>query len=248
MDTERFARAVALRDGGKEEDALREFEALASRATDAFYKGSLLLNQANCLWRLGRLEEAREQWSQATAIWRTPFTEFLDACMCVTEGKSEEAVDKLMVFLKSHIDLKESEHQKVYFDAQDELGQLLFNLGRYAEAVDPLEGALTIAEGDHRKTLCYYLGVCHYTTGKLEVAESELIQSLPENRHDPWWVHAQYHLGCSYFQRRAYLEARQAFELCDFFMDDADTEMKQNVSMWLAAIHRELGLGDKSVH
>jgi len=128
------------------------------------------------------------------------------------------------------------------------LGQLLFNLGRYAEAVDPLEGALTIAEGDHRKTLCYYLGVCHYTTGKLEVAESELIQSLPENRHDPWWVHAQYHLGCSYFQRRAYLEARQAFELCDFFMDDADTEMKQNVSMWLAAIHRELGLGDKSVH
>jgi len=113
MDTERFARAVALRDGGKEEDALREFEALASRATDAFYKGSLLLNQANCLWRLGRLEEAREQWSQATAIWRTPFTEFLDACMCVTEGKSEEAVDKLMVFLKSHIDLKESEHQKV---------------------------------------------------------------------------------------------------------------------------------------
>ena len=168
--------------------------------------------------------------------------------MCVTEGKSEEAVDKLRAFLRSHTDLKESDRQKVYFDAQDELGQLLFNLGRHAEAVDPLEGALTIAEGDHRKTLCYYLGVCHYSTGKWKAAESELIQSLPENRHDPWWVHAQYHLGCSYFQRHAYLDAKQAFELCDCFMDEADTEMKQNVSRWLAATHHELGLGDEAVN
>src|SRR6266700_3507336 len=98
MDDGRFERAIELRNQGKEEDALREFEAMAEVTPNPQEAGSLLLNQANCLWRLGRLKEARERLSDASILWTSPFTEFVDACLCVTEGKTEEAVRKLYLF------------------------------------------------------------------------------------------------------------------------------------------------------
>lgn len=61
MDFERFKHAIELRDAGGEEAALHEFETLINPESDSYDKASLLLNQANCLWRLGRLKEARER-------------------------------------------------------------------------------------------------------------------------------------------------------------------------------------------
>ncbi len=103
-------------------------------------------------------------------------------------------MEKLTLFLTKHIDLKESGHRKVYFDAQDELGRLLYDLGRYADAVSPLEEALASAAGDQRKKLSCYLGICYYKTGKLKDAEDKLIQSLPSSPTDLWWFPAQYEL------------------------------------------------------
>jgi tetratricopeptide (TPR) repeat protein len=129
LDEERFIRAVALRDAGKEEDALREFESLGSQASDEREKSNLLANKANCLWRMRRLTEARQRWSEATITETTPVTELLDAWLCLSEGKDEEAVQKLTLFVRNHVDLKQSACKGLYADAQDELGKLLFGLG-----------------------------------------------------------------------------------------------------------------------
>lgn len=232
MDSERFERAVAMRDAGKEEDALREFEALADLESDQQGKSSLLLNQANCFWRLGRLKEARERWSQSTAIWRTPFADLLDARICLTEGKTEEGVCKLTLFLENHLGLKQSSDQDIYVDAQDELGRLLFDLGRYADAVAPLEGALSLAEGDLRKRLCFYLGACHYKNEHWQAAEEKLIESLPVDHADPWWAQAQYYRGVCHY-KTGKLQAAE-WELIQSLPDNRDDPL------WLHA-HYQLG-------
>ena len=214
MDYQRFSRAIALRDDGENAAALRELEELTALESNDTDKGILLLNQANCLWRIGRLEDARRRLREAERSGSTPFTEFLDACICVTERKSEEAIQKLRGFLTRHAALKQSEHYRVYFDAADELGVLLFNHGRFADAIGPLEQALTITEGDHRKTLCFYLGVCYFKAERWDSAEERLIQSLPDDHLDPWWLQAQYYLGLCHCANRRWDAAEYSLSQC----------------------------------
>jgi len=160
----------------------------------------------------------------------------LDASLCVAEGKPEEAVKKLKNFLIDHVDLRSASEWNAYSGAQDDLGRLLFKMERYREAVDPLEGALASTKAGEGWQICFYLGVCHLFNGKLEEAEAKLIASLPANRSDPWWVQAQYYLGCVYFKQGSYLKARWAFEASLSFVDDSDAELKEKVLSWLAKI------------
>lgn len=103
--------------------------------------------------------------------------------------------------------------------------------------------ALTFAAGDQRKKLSCYLGICYYKTGKLKDAEDKLIQSLPDSPTDPWWFPAQYELGCTYFGLGAYVKAKKAFEMCAFYVNERDVEMKENVSRWLTETRAKLGEG-----
>ena len=240
MDSARFDRAIALRDAGKDEDALMEFDALAAITLNTEEKSSLLANGATCLARLGRFNEARRHLSEAERCWTNPYTEFADACLCVFEGKRDEAARKLALFLQKYSGVKELVGEEIYADAQKRLGLLLFELDRFTQAVHPLQEALRSAEGDQHRSLCFYLGVCHLRNGHLDVAEEKLIQSLPTDYSDPLWSQAQYNLGNLYFQRGAYLNAKKAFELCEAFVGDADVQMKESVSIWLDATHRRL--------
>jgi hypothetical protein len=67
------------------------------------------------------------------------------------------------------------------------------------------------------------------------------VESLPDDRRDPWWTHGQYALGCVYLKKGAYPDARRAFETCAFFLDDGDVEMTENIARSLATIERSLG-------
>jgi len=236
MDFERFDRASALYDLGRAQDALREFEALAEQASSEDDRCLALLYKANCLEDLGRVSEARQFWLQATAIRTSPYSEVLDASLCIAEGKPEEALKKLKNFLIDHVDLQSASEWNAYSGAQNELGRLLFNMERYREAVGPLEGALASTRAGQRWQICFYLGVCHLFNGKLEEAEAKLIESLPANRSDPWWVQAQYYLGCVYFKQGSYLKARWSFEASLSFIDDSDTDFKEKVLSWLGKI------------
>ena len=176
MDGKRFSLASALRDAGKLVEALQEFEALTDLAVDEREKSDLLGNQANCLWRLGQLRDARKRLAESQEGGKTPSGELLDVYICVTEGKIEEAEKKLRAFLERYSGLKDSEHQYIYFSAQDELGRLLFDSGRYTEAVAPLREALTFFEDvDRCRWLNYCLGVCFYWNDQWEAAIEKLI-------------------------------------------------------------------------
>jgi len=237
MDFERFDRASALCDSGETEESMREFEALALQATNDDERGLAIHYQANSALLLGRVKEARKLWLRATTMGTGPFSDALDARLCIAEGRSEEAVQKLTTFLRTYVELRSPGNWNAYADAQRDLGRLLFNLERFPEALGPLNGALELAEeGDRRKEICFYLGVCHYFDGKLEEAETKLIESLPADRSDQWWVHAQFYLGCVYYKQRSYLKARWSFEASLSFIDDSDTELKEKVLKWLAAI------------
>src|SRR5215472_2760128 len=68
MDTERFQRAMALRDSGQVQGALRELCSLSEATADPEEKASLLLNESRCLIQLGNLEGARERFEEAELI------------------------------------------------------------------------------------------------------------------------------------------------------------------------------------
>lgn len=99
------------------------------------------------------------------------------------------------MFLENHPELKEQSAADTYADAQYELGRLLFEAGRYRDAICHLEGALALAKGDNRKMICYRLGRCHFENEDWGAAEKRLTESLPEDPRDPWWRHTQYCLG-----------------------------------------------------
>jgi tetratricopeptide (TPR) repeat protein len=199
MDRERFERGTALRDADQEREALRELEALASSEPDAQWRSSLLANQASCLWRLGRLPEARQRWTEAVALWTNIYLEFLDACLCAAEGDKEEAIRKLTLLLKGHPELEESD-ARLHIDALEQLGRALIDLVRYSEAINPLETALTSAEGEQRKTLCFYLGQCYFQHHRWQEAAEMLAQSLPSEPTGPWWAPAQRLLGICHIE------------------------------------------------
>ena len=185
-----------MRDAGKLVEALNEFEALANMAATEPERSDLLGNQANCLWRLGRLDEARQRLVESQREGKTPSGELLDTYICVSEGKAQEAEEKLKTFLEKYPDLRESEHRYIYFCAQDELGRLLFDSGRYAEAVQPLRAALAFFDDiDRRRWLNYCLGVCHYWNDQWDAAIEKFSESLPSDRHHTWWAETQYYIG-----------------------------------------------------
>ncbi len=238
MDSERFQKAVSLRLAGKYEESLRELEALTSIETDAHWKSSLLLGQATCLAWLGRLEEARQRWSESAELYSNPYTELEDAYLCAGEGKREEATSKLMLFLRDYEnELKEPDNEDTRSEVSERLGYLLFDSKRYGEAIHYLKEALLFPGTDGRKRhLSFYLGMYLLEAGNPEGAKRALVESLPSNREDPLWAQVQFQLGRVYFRQGCYADAQEAFERCDFFTDDANIEVKQGVSMWLARI------------
>jgi tetratricopeptide (TPR) repeat protein len=149
---------------------------------------------------------------------------------------------KLTRFLETYqAYLREPGNEDTYSEASERLGYLLFEAKRYADAIHPLNEALAFPGTDERKRqLCLYFGFCHFETGNVAAAEQKLVKSLPSSCEDPLWAKAQFHLGRVYFQKGAYTKAKEAFELCEFFGDEANAELKQGLSTWLARIATHL--------
>ena len=236
MDFERFDRATALSKAGRLEDALREFVTLAAQSSDDDEERLAILYQANCLLHLNRVVEARQLWSEATARQSSPYSEVLDAKLCVVEGNREDAVRKLRDFLDVHEDLRSEGEWSAYAGAQDELGRLLFELERYEEAIKPLEGSLAAGGAGEGRQICFYLGVCHLMNERWKDAEKRLLESLPPDCTDSWWVQAQYYLGRLYYNTGEYSKAKRSLEMCRNFMDQSDGAFKGKVLEWLAKI------------
>lgn len=166
MGARRFQHAIDLRESGRAEEALGELTDLAVSTTDPEERASLLLNQAKCLMKLGRLRDAREQLSSAKSI--APRTQLLlylafgEASLYSHEGDWRKALDILEDLHKEFGELLEAtEHRDLYEQTQILRGVVLRAEGRVHEARAVLEECQSFAlgEGD-RNYVLYNLGAC----------------------------------------------------------------------------------------
>ena len=237
MLSERFQKADSLQKAGKNEEALREFEAISNEISDAYDKSRLLLYEVASLVTLGRLKEARQRWSTAADYSADSYTDLIDAYLCCEEGKHEEAFDKLTRLLDDEDgELRKPENEGTYSEASERLGYLLFDAKRYAEAISRLTEALITPDSDERKRkMSLYLGISQLEMRNLDAAEERLLNGMPANCEDPMWTEAQFQLGRLYFYRGAYVKAKEAFERCELIAKAGDTELKQTATQWLSA-------------
>jgi hypothetical protein len=70
MLSERFEKAVSFQKAGKNEEALRGFEAISNEMSDEYDKSRVLLYEVACLVSLGRLKEPDNAGPQQLTILR----------------------------------------------------------------------------------------------------------------------------------------------------------------------------------
>ncbi len=249
MDIERFEHALALRDSGKAEEAVRELRKLVESTPDPDERASLVLNQSTCLSILGRFREAREQSDRARQISRNPDVwaraDFGEACISSSEGKCDEAIRKFDCLLdKYRRILHTPENEDLYRETQIRRGLLLAGVGRFREARTVLEESLVFVDstGDRDDLLCN-LGRCYFELGYRDRAEETflgLLKTGPSSAHVVW---AHFFLGVIYSREGAHPKALLEFEWCLARAEEGQIP-KANLFLWLAAASRNLGFED----
>lgn len=247
MDLDRFNHAIALRDSGRFEDALREMQQLAAVTSDPSERATIVLNEAPCLMNLGRLRDARRRLVDGIRISprediraRAAFTE---AIVDWLEGNREVALEKLDHMLEEHRQtLSRPEHRDLYEEVQVRRGTLLVALGRFKEARSVLEESLAFEiEPGKRGDVMYNLGVSLMRIGELERAGDVFLRLLENGARRDYVASAHYNLGVIYSKEGAPARALQEFEWCIPHADEANIP-KQNLYGWLAKVSDDLGL------
>ncbi len=247
MDTERFQRAMVLRDTGQIQEALHELCTLSEETADNGEKASLLLNESRCLVQLGNLPEARKRFEEAAAICpRTQgrlYVEFQRAMLQWHEGNPFEAVKTLERLLKHYLDLlKTAEHKDLYEDIQINQGILLTQLDRFGEARMVLEECLSFEFGaeDHASVL-FNLGLCYLKLGDFAQAKGKFLDSLTDAAREQNFVGAHYYLGIINYKEEAFAKALQEFEWCLPRAEKGQLP-ESHLYKWLAKCATQLGM------
>jgi tetratricopeptide (TPR) repeat protein len=245
MDTERLNRAIALRDSGRVEEALRELTDLAEAMQDPFEKASLILNQSTCLTIMGRFGLARALLREAVELSQRAevraAAEFGDAVLLWHEGKREAAVGKLdQVLAEYGCVLRLPELRAMYENIQVKRGILLKELARFSEAVPVLEECLSF-EIEKKGDIIHCLAICYMRTGEPARAQEKFLEALSIGTQRPYAVSAHYHLGIIYSRQGAGAKALQEFEWCIPHTEEAKIS-KEHLYGWLAKVSRDLGL------
>jgi tetratricopeptide (TPR) repeat protein len=184
MDQGRFQKAMALRDSGREEEAIHELRAMAQEALEPNEKAMFTYGEAVCLLRLGRFEEARKCNRQAVAI--SPRDEirsrvdFNEVFLCWEERKFQECLRMLNNMLRDYSDLLcTPDFRDLYEQIQRKRATLLTEFNRPREARPLLEEALSFElDAEDKATILYYLGVALYNLGDKDEAKTRLLAAL----------------------------------------------------------------------
>ena len=190
MDWERFQGAMALRDSGREEDAIRELRAMGLEALDPDEKAAHIDGEAVCLLRLGRLDEARKCNRRAADVSvsrgiraRIDFTE---AVICWEERKFKESLGLLNKMLKEYSELLSTpDFRDLYEKVHQRRAILLAEFDRHREACPLLEEALSFQlDAEDKALLLYYLGVALYKLGDKLGARTRFLEALQDRPDD----------------------------------------------------------------
>jgi tetratricopeptide (TPR) repeat protein len=249
MDTERFQKALALRDSGREGQALNELREMFESATDPEERSILLAGVALSLQRLGHLPEARRELNQALRIaprtYSLMYLMFQDANLCSSEGRWKAALEVLDRLQSDHGELLVTpEHRELNGQIQLERGVALRALGRCREGAAALAEALSLGLGeDDRRRALFNLGACYADLKETEGAKKALGEALCHGLQGADAATAHYYLGTIYYDDKAFTKALVEFESS---LRDADGNQipKSHLYGWLAATACGLGRMD----
>jgi len=246
MDQERFQKAMALRDSGREEGAIRELRAMAREAIEPVEKAVYMYGEAVCLLRLGRFEEARRCNRQAIAI--CPSNEIQsrvdlnEVFLCWEERKFQKCLDMLNRMLKDYSALLcTPDFRDLYEQVQFRRGILLTEFSRPREARPLLEEGLSFdLDAEDKAKLLYYLGLAFFNLGDKKQAKARFLEALQGRNDDDASILARYYLGVIYSEEGAYGKALQEFERVEPHASRASIE-NEKIYGWLARTYRLTG-------
>ncbi len=253
MDMERFEHAIALRNAGRVEEALRELAMLTELTPESEGKATLLVNQSTCLISLGRIQEARRQLSSARHIAPKTqiqlYLEFEDAGLCSHEGKWDKALAILDSLQQKHGDLLlMTEHRELYEQVQVIRGGALVALARFREARTILEECLRFHLGaDDDRHVLANLGACYKNLGEKALGKQALLEALQKGVQGSDAVSAHYYLGTIYSAEKAHAKALMEFEWCLAHVEGGQIP-KRHICEWLASTARTLGMREDAEH
>lgn len=246
MDWERFQEAMALRDSGREEDAIRELRAMAQEALDPDEKAAHILGEAVCLLRLGRHDEARKcnRGAANVAVSRgiRARIDFNEAVICWEERKFKESFGMLNKMLKEYSELLSTpDFRDLYEMVHQRRAILLAEFDRHREARPLLEEALSFQlDADDMALLLYYLGVALYKLGDKLGARTRFLEALQGRPDDYGSISSRFYLGVIFSEEGAYGKALEEFERVEPHVGLTGIP-KDRIYGWLARTYRLSG-------
>ena len=246
MDMGKLQEALALRENGRVEEALRIYRSLGEATDDPDEKASLLLNESTCFAILGLTREARDRFKKAlkvqgSAAWQTTFFNFHNACLLSQEGEWEKALDAFNTLLRNESEaLKEHD---LYQDVQQRRAFMLVRLERHHEALPILKNALPTANhASARSLVLCNLGAASLELQQYEEAERYFLEALEIGVPKEWQGYANVALGRVWYQFGFFEKAKKQFEKCIEKAHEGEYKVSLPfVHEWLAATCRSLG-------
>lgn len=231
--------ALALRDAGRTDEALRELERICAVEPEITVKAHCLLNQAAILVARGDLLEAQSRLTSARAL--NPGDEeshvmirFVEGCLSFAEGRFEEAMHVFEAILANYGErLANPENKSIFEDVQIRLANATVAAGDTRGAIELLERVVRYEVPPEQKSdlLCHlgtsYLQLKDYEKSK-HAFESAFELGIPEK----WRAYAPFYLGMCYCSTGEYLSAVKMLEIAQPIV--VDSGHASNLARWLS--------------
>ena len=244
--------AKELRKNGHVEEALALFQSAFDSARDPANQAPAANGIGQCLWKMGRKEEAKKIIQEAMEKLPEDHPEhldleFLNAWWYGAEGEFEKAMQILNYLLpKARKQLPLPDGREFYRDILLLHGVMCSEFGQPRQAIPVLEEALTFELSPPRKgEALYRLGVCYYDLGQKALAKEKLQLSVTAGLPEDLEVRAHHYLGLIHFENRAYAWAKQEFEFSERHADEVGLSRKAILEM-LSHTCRRLGLDEEA--
>lgn len=177
----------------------------------------------------GRYDEALEGFRLAgTDEKYAPYTPYYIADICLEKHDYQKAKRLADTYLEAY------PRHEYALSMQRVRGEASYGMGRYAEAVKPLETYCESPEGSHDRKALYTLGMSYYQTGVYSKAVDALGKAV--GRPDALAQNAYLHSGLAYLQLKDRTRARMAFEQASVMTFDRNVQ-EQALYNYALCIH-----------
>ena len=168
--------------------------------------------QLDAVYQLAYIDYARERYDEALEGFRlaganekyAPYTPYYIADISLEKHDYQKAKQLADMYLEAY-----PRHEYALL-MQRIGGEASYGMGRYAEAVKPLETYCDSPEGSKDREALYTLGMSYYQTGAYSKAVGALGKAI--GRQDALTQNAYLHSGLAYLQLKDRTRARMAFE------------------------------------